>query len=841
MNKGCWVLGGLLFGALAVACSTERPRESVGTLSEELPTSQTHKLKATDPGPQDRFGNAVVLTPTELFVGSREDNIGASADRGSVYAFPRSGSTFGTAAKVVAPDGAAFDNFGTSIAISGDTLVIGASGDDTGSGFDQGSAYVFARSGAAWAMQQKLLSPTIANSEGFGGRVEIAGDVLAVGLYNAVQLFTRSGATWTPSQRLSHPGRLGFPALELSNDTLLVGFSCETPMTGQCSGAVYVYRKSGATFALDQRLVPLDAGLGDGFGNDVAMDGDLAVIGGNNRVYVFSHDASGWLQVARLTSSDGLASDLFGAPVAISGGVVLVGARLHEHGGQNGDAGAAYQFVRSGTGFVQDRELLASDWQNNDQFGSALAVLNDTVVVGAPNEDDVFQGMGSAYVFRILSGGNGQACTSSVDCLSGFCSDGRCCNSACNGPCDACAVGAGAAADGQCALVAAGSPGAPACAPLACTGTSAACSPCTGDASCPADRYCDAAGACQPQKDDGRACEPTAGDDCLVDGCRVCSGGTCSDGVCCSGSCTPPASACSAAPCENGGACTDTTDGYDCACRPGINGADCEVVFTEIVSGEQTCGLRSDGKIACWSEGASPPPPTGVFTDISAGPKHLCAVGAGGAVTCWGYGANTPPALSFVSVGAGNDHDCGVLAGGTLACWGANTGGQASPPSGTFQAVAAGAFHSCGIRTDGTVACWGLGGLDAEHDHGQTAPPAGTFSALSLYGNQSCGLTTAGAFVCWGEDAIGIAGLPFPGGPYLALAAGGGAGCAVRFDGVVVCTRPINGAEPPRGTQPPSIYRAVSVGLQHACAIRYDHVVRCWGIDMVESPQTGSL
>ena len=100
----------------------------------------------------------------------------------------------------------------------------------------------------------------------------------------------------------------------------------------------------------------------------------------------------------------------------------------------------------------------------------------------------------------------------------------------------------------------------------------------------------------------------------------------------------------------------------------------------------------------------------GGFTQVSAGYLHTCGVRTDGTLACWGSnsdGQATPPDGTFSQVSAGGFHTCGVRTDGTLACWGGNSDGQATPPDGTFSQVSAGRFHTCGVRTDGTLACWG--------------------------------------------------------------------------------------------------------------------------------------
>jgi hypothetical protein len=96
---------------------------------------------------------------------------------------------------------------------------------------------------------------------------------------------------------------------------------------------------------------------------------------------------------------------------------------------------------------------------------------------------------------------------------------------------------------------------------------------------------------------------------------------------------------------------------------------------------------------------------------ISAGYDHTCGVKSDGTVACWGrntFGQATPPIGSFTQVGAGDGYTCGLKSDATLACWGDNASGQATPPIGSFSQVSAGFPHTCGMRSDGTGVCWGL-------------------------------------------------------------------------------------------------------------------------------------
>ena len=252
--------------------------------------------------------------------------------------------------------------------------------------------------------------------------------------------------------------------------------------------------------------------------------------------------------------------------------------------------------------------------------------------------------------------------------------------------------------------------------------------------------------------------------------------------------------------------------------------------FVSVSAGRvHTCGVRSDGSVACWGSDywdgdyyGQATPPTGSFVSVSAGDLHTCGVRSDGSVACWGwdyYGQATPPTGPFVSVIAGGLFTCGVRSNGSVACWGDDGFGRATPPAGSFDSVSAGSEHTCGVRSDGSVACWGWDGF------GRATPPAGSFDSVSAGGSYTCGVRSDSSVACWGFNFAGQT-TP-PAGSFDSVSAGGHT-CGVRSNGSVACWgfNFYGEATPPAGS-----FVSVSAGFDHTCGLSSDGSVACWGSD----------
>ena len=331
------------------------------------------------------------------------------------------------AQKLLASDGAAGDEFGWSVSLSGDTALIGARFDDNEKGASAGAAYVFTRDGAGdWMPQDKLVAFDGMDGDQFGVSVSLSGDTALVGapfddnanggLAGAAYVFIRDDETgiWTHQAKLVPENGavqdfLGW-SVSLSGDTALVGAHLDDNDNGTNAGAAYVFTRDGGNWTERDKLVASDGDADDFFGVSVSLSGDTALIGAHlddddgsasGSAYIFTPDATTglWEEQAKLVALGAAADDFFGLSVSLSGDTALIGARGVDDKGT--DSGAAYVFTPDGeTGlWTEQAKLLAADGAGGDFFGVSVFVSGDAALIGARLDDDRGPDSGSAYVF----------------------------------------------------------------------------------------------------------------------------------------------------------------------------------------------------------------------------------------------------------------------------------------------------------------------------------------------------------------------------------------------------------------------------------------------------------
>jgi hypothetical protein len=386
------------------------------------------KILASDKQANDWFGTAVAISGdgNTLIVGAQYES-----GTGSAYIFTRSGTNWNEQQKIQASDRQGNDLFGNSVAISenGNTAIVGAFAEDTG-GSMAGAAYIFTRSGTSWSQQKKIQASNKGFEDQFGWSVAISGDgnTAIVGAQyedtgatdaGAAYIFRRSGTNWNEQQKIqaSDKGQNDnfgrSVAISENGNTAIVGAWFADVVVGANilfnTGAAYIFTRSGTSWSEQQKIQASDKQGGDRFGTAVAIsgDGNTLIVGAgdenrNGAAYIFTRSGNNWSQQAKIQASDRGFDDLFGNSVAISenGNTAIVAAYIEDTGGS--DAGAVYMFTRSGTTWSQQAKIQASDKQAFDNFGKSVAISYDgsTSIVGAMAEDAGVTNTGAAYIYR---------------------------------------------------------------------------------------------------------------------------------------------------------------------------------------------------------------------------------------------------------------------------------------------------------------------------------------------------------------------------------------------------------------------------------------------------------
>lgn len=416
--------------------STLEREPTIAPLVEDSPTTyplkanpleatQQAKLVPSNGDLFDYFGYSVSISGDTAIVGAHEHSVGMSYNQGVVYVFDRNGETWTEMQQLQASDGIENDYFGWAVALSGDTAVIGAPRDSMSKGYE-GSAYVFVRNGSTWTQQQKLIASDAAIYAEFGSSVAISesGDTIAVGatggsfgaskLLGAGYVFVRNGETWTEQAKLvpSDPvTRQSTSSITVQGNTAILAAHGEEADGMATRNIAYVFVRNGSTWTEQARLIPSGKAFDDSNnGWFVSLWCNTAVVGtyfhtigtnyGQGAAYVFVRNGSTWSEQAQLVASDGKTDDRFGMSVAVVGNTAVVGAGLDDSSVYQ-DQGSAYVFVREGQTWSQQAKLVADDGGKGYRFGTTVSISGDKVLIGAHDSPAGGTISGAAYVYEL--------------------------------------------------------------------------------------------------------------------------------------------------------------------------------------------------------------------------------------------------------------------------------------------------------------------------------------------------------------------------------------------------------------------------------------------------------
>ena len=316
--------------------------------------------------------------------------------------------------KLTGSDAEAENQFGWSVAISGDYAIVGAPFDNP---MFAGAAYIFKNTAGTWSVQAKLAASNPAMFGLFGWSVAISGDYAIVGApyedadgyAGRAYIFKNTEGTWSEQQILTASNAHDYDyfgmTVGISGDHAIVGapFEDEDGSTDS-AGAAYIFKNTAESWSQQTRLVLDDARSDDSFGMSVGISGEYAIVGAPypaegdahaGAAYIFKNTAESWSQQAKLTASDAGEVDYFGNSVAISGDHAIVGEP---------EGSAAYIFKNTAESWSQQAKLTASDAEADDAFGPSVGISGDYAIVGAYMEDSGGGDAGAAYIFKNEAG-----------------------------------------------------------------------------------------------------------------------------------------------------------------------------------------------------------------------------------------------------------------------------------------------------------------------------------------------------------------------------------------------------------------------------------------------------
>jgi hypothetical protein len=380
------------------------------------------RLTGRDTQPGDYFGKSVSISGnTVVSVAPYEDGVGE--DAGAAYVFTGADGVWTQQAKLVGNDTLKKQNFGRSVSIAGDSVVIGSES-------YEGAAYVFKRFTTSWGgdhyvwtEQAKLQAKDKRGGDEFGKSVGIAGGIIAVGAPNgnaevnyagAAYIFKLEGSAWVQETKFwasdTKRGDYFGSSIAISDATVAVGTSPTSE--GATPGAIYIFTwSSGLQWTQQAKIYRSGASGGDDFGTCIALHQDTLLIGApgddevltdSGAVYVFVRDGSTWSQQAKLAASDRMEHGKFGSSVSISGYLMAVLAT----GVQDQDSnfgGSVYVFAQRGSDWIQQSKAGGSDTVFGDRFGFSVSISGNYLAAGAPRKAVSGASSGAAYFLKCVT------------------------------------------------------------------------------------------------------------------------------------------------------------------------------------------------------------------------------------------------------------------------------------------------------------------------------------------------------------------------------------------------------------------------------------------------------
>lgn len=407
------------------------------------PETELLKLLPESMGIEPNFGRAVAMYGNWVMVGAHNADI-RSGDSGQVQAYYYNGTNWEKKLRLEGTDTGGYDYFGFSIAISGNYAVIGAPGAEIGEAVPEigpGAAYVFHYEGANWHQTQKLVASDGADNDQFGSTVDINDNRLIVGAFQdddageqsgSAYVYHYEGDAWVQEQKLTATDAMAWDkfgtSVTIAGSNVLVGAPYDSLNDDETTtGSAYFFHHNGTTWEEVQKLSDNTVTNHSYIGHSVALLGNNAIVGGygantgpnfygSGGAYIYQFDTTdpnypnGMYELKqKLHPSDGVRGERFGFSVDIISNYAIVGAPWSEFDAaiaSTDKKGSAYIYRYNDTDWIEMQKLAASDSAAGDELGYSVAISSDFALVGAPFNDDVTEGVnaGSAYIYKTPKG-----------------------------------------------------------------------------------------------------------------------------------------------------------------------------------------------------------------------------------------------------------------------------------------------------------------------------------------------------------------------------------------------------------------------------------------------------
>ena len=340
----------------------------------------------------------------------------------AAFVYRRQNGIWSQEATLTAPGGVPGDTFGFAVALEGDTAVVGAPDVALDYGIP-GAAYVFRRVSGSWSAVATLTADVPEDLDGFGHSVALRGDTVLVGApglrdHGAAFVFRATGAGWTREATLtaSRPTeQFGF-SVALDGDTALIGAPLFNSDPTPARGAAYVFTRAGTTWT-ERTALTARTGVERGiYGYDVALDGGTALVGecgywSGLDGAAYAYEGAGGVWRLRSTLSPSGRDETFAYSVALDGGLALVGAPHHSTPGRVTD-GAAYVYSRWGAKWEPRGLVVPQSADADAEVALSVGLCGADVIVGAPGQSAgrgaAFVGALTATIIPSVTGGGGR-------------------------------------------------------------------------------------------------------------------------------------------------------------------------------------------------------------------------------------------------------------------------------------------------------------------------------------------------------------------------------------------------------------------------------------------------